>query len=96
MGRAVVQDFTFSDGTVMPKKVAGISVNVHARHRDEGLYSDAYLFDGFRFVPKAGSGATQPLVATPTLEYHGFGHGRSTWCVVNHSFAFLMLIQSKL
>ncbi|PPQ77162.1 hypothetical protein CVT25_010790, partial [Psilocybe cyanescens] len=78
MGRAVVQDFTFSDGTVMPKNVAGISVNVYARHRDEGLYPDAYAFDGFRFVPKAGSGASQPLVATPTLEYHGFGHGRST------------------
>lgn len=74
-----MQDFTFSDGTFLPKHVAGISVNIYARHRDEVMYSEPHKFDGFRFVPKAGSTASQPLVVNPTLEYISFGIGRPAW-----------------
>lgn len=49
MSRKVLQDFTLSDGTVLP---AGCVVNVAARgvHHDSNNYVDPLAFDGYRFL----------------------------------------------
>lgn len=48
MDRKVLKDFTFSDGTFIPK---GSYLNVPtALHRDDENYSNPSIFDGFRFV----------------------------------------------
>ncbi|PPQ96349.1 hypothetical protein CVT26_005033 [Gymnopilus dilepis] len=73
LGRTLFKDFTFSDGTFVPEG-SRLAVNLDARHYDENLYSDPEVFNGFRHVRTDGE--PQPLVATPTLEYHAFGHGR--------------------
>ncbi|PPQ94096.1 hypothetical protein CVT25_009247 [Psilocybe cyanescens] len=76
MSRVTLKDFVFSDGTVLPKNTT-TTVNIYSRHNDDNLYPDAGVFDGFRFVRDPSSGITRPMLATPTLEYHAFGHGRS-------------------
>ncbi|KNZ80774.1 Ent-kaurene oxidase [Termitomyces sp. J132] len=48
MQRKVLKDFTFSDGTVVPKGHI-IAVPNFAMHYDEENYVDASVFDGFRF-----------------------------------------------
>lgn len=78
MSRVTLKDFVFSDGTVLPKNTT-TTVNIYSRHNDDNLYPDAGVFDGFRFVRDPSSGITRPMLATPTLEYHAFGHGRSAW-----------------
>ena len=76
MGRTLLEDFMFSDGMTLPKGTK-IAVNLDARHYDEKLYPDPDRFDGFRHVRQDSD--SQPLAATPTLEYHTFGHGREAW-----------------
>jgi len=71
--RRVVKDFTFSDGTIVPAGTH-ICANAWGVHRDDKYYPNANTFDGFRFVKEDGT--NQPLMATPTLDYLGFGHGR--------------------
>jgi len=78
LGRKTLRDFTFSDGTVIPKNTS-IAVNVFCRHHDENTYNNPYHFDGFRFVRENGVG--QPLLATPTADFLSFGGGRPAWCV---------------
>ncbi|KAF8961328.1 cytochrome P450, partial [Flammula alnicola] len=58
MGRTVLKDFTFSDGTIIPKNTS-LAVNV-----SQDIYPDPHVFNDFRFVRKDGE--AQPLVATPT------------------------------
>ncbi|KAH9474336.1 Cytochrome P450 monooxygenase 151 [Psilocybe cubensis] len=76
MSRVTLKDFVFSDGTVLPKGT-NTTVNIVARHHDESIYPNSNIFDGFRFVRDPKEGITRPMLATPTLEYHAFGHGRS-------------------
>jgi len=78
MGRLLKKDYTFADGTTIPKGVV-LSANAYARHRDEALYEDAQTFKGFRYVPLEGSGEKQPLAVTPTVNYLGFGCGKGAW-----------------
>ncbi|PPQ86230.1 hypothetical protein CVT25_006885 [Psilocybe cyanescens] len=81
-----VWPFTFSDaqGTTLPPGTH-LCVNAWGNHRDDAYYHDppAGVFDGFRFSRPTGDQEgtredrpPQPLMATPTLEYNGFGHGR--------------------
>ncbi|KAF4619932.1 hypothetical protein D9613_004667 [Agrocybe pediades] len=73
MSRCVMKDFTFSDGTIVPAG-SHLCVNSWGNHRDEQYYPSADAFDGFRFAKE--DGVDQQLLATPTLEYNAFGHGR--------------------
>ncbi|PPQ84746.1 hypothetical protein CVT25_007510 [Psilocybe cyanescens] len=86
LSRRVLQPFTFSDaqGTTLPPGTH-LCVNAWGNHRDDAYYHDppAEVFDGFRFsrptVNQEGAREDQPpqpLMATPTLEYNAFGHGR--------------------
>ncbi|KAF8967505.1 cytochrome P450 [Flammula alnicola] len=73
-GRTALVDFTFSDGLSVPKGTS-IAINVCGRHYDEENYADPDVFDAFRYVREQAE--DQPLVTSPTLEYHSFGHGRA-------------------
>ncbi|KAH9482089.1 Cytochrome P450 monooxygenase 151 [Psilocybe cubensis] len=89
LSRRVLKPFTFSDvqGTTLPPGTH-LCVNAWGNHRDDTYYHDppANVFDGFRFsrittsVSENGGSEhkdhQQPLMATPTLEYNAFGHGR--------------------
>ncbi|KAF9225192.1 cytochrome P450 [Gyrodon lividus] len=77
MTRKAMKDFTFSDGTVVPK---GATVSVAARptHLDNENYDNADMFDPFRFAnirDDEGEGTKHQFVST-NLEYLAFGHGR--------------------
>ena len=78
MNRRVVKDFTFSDGTVVPAGTH-LCANAWGVHRDEAHYPNAEIFNGFRFFGE--DGVDQPLMATPSLDYMAFGHGRPAWYV---------------
>ncbi|KAF8521636.1 cytochrome P450 [Hysterangium stoloniferum] len=78
MMHKVLQDFTFSDGTRLPKGtyLGGVSI---ARQMDEKYYDDPAEFKGFRFVDEDADdlqmGIKNQMVTTST-EYLVFGLGR--------------------
>ncbi|KAF8574245.1 cytochrome P450 [Ramaria rubella] len=77
LSRKALKDFTFSDGTRIPKG-GFVSTVASAIHRDEALYTDPDTFNGFRFSDireEEGEGTKNQMVATST-EYLPFGHGR--------------------
>ncbi|KAG6901631.1 hypothetical protein C0995_009799 [Termitomyces sp. Mi166 len=84
MQRKVLRDFTFSDGTVVPKG-NNIAVANFAMHHDEAYsnisenYPDASVFDGFRFSKmreKQAEGFSKHQMVALTQEYIVFGHGK--------------------
>jgi len=77
MTRKALQDFTFSDGTFVPKGTT-VSVASGAMHHDEANYANAAVFDGFRFANMRegdGEAAKHQMVST-NADYLPFGHGR--------------------
>ena len=82
--RKALKDFTFSDGTFIPK---GTTIAVAARsiHYDEKFYKDANKFQPFRFAEiheEDSRGEKRQLVST-AIEYLPFGHGnKHVWYVV--------------
>jgi len=75
--RKALKDFTFSDGTYIPKGTL-ISAATGCLHVDEDLYKNAAVFDPFRFVEMrkaVGEDAKHQFVST-SLEYLPFGHGK--------------------
>jgi cytochrome P450 len=85
MGRKALKDFTFSDGTFIPKGtyLAAVAGPVHM---DEKIYEDPLTFKPFRFA-EAREGADDARDAvknqmiTTSLEYLPFGHGKHAWWV---------------
>jgi Cytochrome P450 len=85
MERKALKDFTFSDGTFIPK---GSHVAVIARptHVDERVYEDPLTFKPFRFAEaREGANAARDAVKnqmiTTSLQHLVFGHGKHAWCV---------------
>ncbi|OBZ73117.1 Ent-kaurene oxidase [Grifola frondosa] len=75
ISRKAMQDFTFSDGTVIPAGTL-VSTASLATHLDESVYADAKKFKPWRFVSAHDDeGGSHQLVSTST-EYTPFGHGR--------------------
>jgi len=75
-----MKDFTFSDGTFIPK---GTLVVVPSRclHLDNEHYDNAHVFDPFRFSnvrDEEGDGTKYQFVST-SMEYLSFGHGKHAW-----------------
>lgn len=78
--RKAIKDFTFSDGTLIPKGTR-INAGLVALHHDDALYPKPEVFDPFRFADmdeEDGAGARHQFVAT-SPEYLSFGHGRHAW-----------------
>ena len=78
MQRTVMQDFMFSDGTLL-KKGAIVGVASRPTHLDGGIFPAADTFDGFRFYGKDGT-ERGSLVSTGENALH-FGTGRHAWYV---------------
>lgn len=78
MHRKVMKDFTFSDGTVVPKGHS-IAVANFALHHDQEFYSNPDEFDGFRFANLRDNdkdGFSKHQMVSLGLNYVVFGHGR--------------------
>ncbi|KIK72385.1 hypothetical protein PAXRUDRAFT_22046 [Paxillus rubicundulus Ve08.2h10] len=74
--RKAMQNFTFSDGTVVPNGTF-IAVASQATYLDNEVYDNAEMFDPFRFANTRdadGDGAKHSLVSI-SLEYFAFGQG---------------------
>ncbi|CAL1703009.1 unnamed protein product [Somion occarium] len=75
--RLAVQDFTFSDGTFIPKGTF-VSAAMMPIHHDEEFYENPEMFNPWRFAEKRsgeGEELKHQLVSTNT-EYITFGHGK--------------------
>lgn len=78
--RKTTKDFTFSDGTFIPKGTR-INAGLIGLHYDEALYDNPEVFNPFRFADIGkpdGEGGKYQFVAT-SPEYLPFGHGRHAW-----------------
>ena len=77
-----MKDFTFSDGTFIPKGTI-IAVATRCVHHDEKFYENANVFHPFRFAEmrEEDSGAKHQFTST-SIEYLPFGHGRHAWYVI--------------
>ncbi|KAL2859609.1 cytochrome P450 [Aspergillus pseudodeflectus] len=77
MTRAVTKDFTFSDGTTVPKG-SYVLVPMHAMYLDDSLYPNASTFDAFRWSrlreQPGDENRYQFVTTSPT--HINFGHGR--------------------
>lgn len=82
MERLTLKDFTFKDGTVIPKG-AFVSVAQRVTHLDPEYYENPSTFSPWRFVTTTeGESSTTPvkdLATTASVEYLPFGLGRHAW-----------------
>ena len=85
MERKALKDFTFSDGTFIPKGTH-VAAAAHSVHLDEKNYEDPLSFKPFRFA-EAREGvndakyAVDNQLSTTSLQYLPFGHGKHAWSV---------------
>lgn len=87
-----MNDFTFSDGTFIPKGTM-ISAPSNCLHLDDNIYENAATFDPFRFArmrEAAGEGTKHQFVST-SLDYLPFGHGRNAWYVHSPCFSSTLI-----
>ena len=77
MQRVAVKDYTFSDGTMVPRGTT-VAVAMDNVHRNEKNYPDALTFDPWRFVKLKEQDATGRRfdIVTTGLDSLAFGHGR--------------------
>ncbi|KIK94712.1 hypothetical protein PAXRUDRAFT_11881 [Paxillus rubicundulus Ve08.2h10] len=80
MTRKVMKDFTFSDGTVLPKGTL-LTTASQATHLDNANYENAGRFDPFRFanMREEEGEAIKHSYASTNSEYLAFGHGKHAW-----------------
>ena len=80
MFRVAMKDYTFSDGTFVPKGTF-IAVASRAIHMDESIYPRANEFDPFRFSRmREGEGqATKHQFVNTAVDFLVFGHGKHAW-----------------
>ncbi|KAI9930677.1 hypothetical protein MW887_011432 [Aspergillus wentii] len=77
MTRAVIQDFTFSDGTTVPKG-SYVLAPMYAMYLDDDIYPNASTFDAFRFSKlreQPGHENRHQFVSTSPTHIN-FGHGK--------------------
>ncbi|KAF8123587.1 cytochrome P450 [Boletus edulis] len=76
LSRIALKEFTFSDGTVIPKG-AQIGAATRSLHHDKRFYENPEVFDPFRFAQMCdedGSGSRYQLASTtPESLFFGFG-----------------------
>ncbi|TFK29185.1 cytochrome P450 [Coprinopsis marcescibilis] len=80
VNRKAVNDFTFSDGTTVPKGFR-VAVAGQAIHEDKENYKSADAFDGFRFLELRDGGHEydnlRHQMVTLDSSFLFFGHGRA-------------------
>lgn len=80
LARKALKDFTFSDGTFVPKGCYVSSASV-GTHYAEHIYSDPTEFKPFRFsdMPDETGEGTKYQLANTSADYLIFGLGRHAW-----------------
>lgn len=80
MERLALEDFTFKDGTVIPKG-AFVSVAQRITHTDPDYYDNPLTFDPWRFSKgsEEEGGVAQQTATKASLEYVPFGLGKHAW-----------------
>ena len=73
--RVAVNDFTFSDGTTIPRGTS-VSVSAHNAHYNDKIYEDPLRFDGFRFSKMREGSAKKVGMVSSSQDHLSFGHGR--------------------
>ena len=75
-----MRQYTFSDGTVVPKGVS-IVAPIRSIHHDETVYTNAERFDPLRFYNQGENGGedSKQSAANTSLEFLHFGYGRHAW-----------------
>ena len=78
--RKALKDFTFSDGTFIPKGTMMVTA-AQAMHHDEEFYECAHEFEPFRFadLQEENDECVKHQLASTTNEYLTFGLGRRAW-----------------
>ena len=74
LSRIAVNDFTFSDGTTIPRGTL-VSFATQVAHLNNEVYEDPLRFDGFRFSKMREVSAKVGMV-TSSQDHLAFGHGR--------------------
>ena len=87
MTRKALKDFTFSDGTFIPKGCF-VSAAEAPTHFDEANYEYPDEFNPWRFVDEEDVEGVKNQMVTTSTEYVTFGHGRFAWW----AFCFFPLI----
>ncbi|TFK34046.1 cytochrome P450 [Crucibulum laeve] len=76
MYRQAVKDYTFSDGTFIPRGTT-LAVAVDASHFEDESYDNANEFKGFRFSDMKSEGDSRKLgMVSAQPEFLAFGYGR--------------------
>jgi cytochrome P450 len=70
-----VNDFTFTDGTAVPRG-STISVSTRDVHLNDKVYDDPLRFDGFRFSKMREGSAKKVGMVSSSRDHLSFGHGR--------------------
>jgi cytochrome P450 len=83
MERKALKDFTFSDGTFIPRGTH-VAALAHPVHLDEKIYEDPLTFKPFRFLDTHEgaddeNAAIKNQMTTTSLHYLLWGHGRHAW-----------------
>ena len=84
MERKALKDFTFSDGTLIPKGTH-VAAAAHPVHMDEKIYEDPLRFKPFRFMEahegegEATGAVKRNQLITTTPQYLLFAHGKHSW-----------------
>jgi cytochrome P450 len=79
-GRKTMKPYTFSDGVTIPKGNL-IEAPTAPIHRDESIYENANVFDGFRFRnlrERQGENFKHYTWSTG-IDFLHFGHGHHAW-----------------
>jgi len=73
--RLAVNDFTFSDGTTIPRGTL-VSVPAHDAHFNDKVYEDPLKFDGFRFSKMREDSTKRVGMVSTSQDHLPFGHGK--------------------
>ena len=77
LSRVAMKDFTFSDGTTIPRGTT-VCVSTLNAHFNDKVYEDPSKFDGFRFSKMREDSAKKVGMVSSSQDYLPFGHGRHT------------------
>ena len=75
-----MKDYTFSDGTFIPKGTL-IGIANRSLQYEKNFYENPSVFQPFRFAEmyKDDNDETKGQLVSTSIEYLDFGHGRHAW-----------------
>ena len=92
-----MKDYTFSDGTFIPKGIL-VAVATRCLQHDEKLIENPNVFRPFRFAEmyKEDNDDTKGQLVSTSMENLDFGHGKHPWYDASSLSAFHLEIVGRL